>query len=358
MSARGRRGGSAAAPSPGEQGIALLVVLLTITLLTIVVVEFTQSAQVETHFAVSARNALQAFYLARSGMNVAEALLVLDAQLNHNDSNDDVWARPMPPLPVGDGTAVMRVQDEGRRLNLNAMLRDGRVVPARRRVFERLFEVLGADKRVLAAIVDWLDADSEPGSDPPGAEQPYYLAVTPPVVVRNGPMLTIRELLQVRGMTPTLFTRLEEFVTVLPSSDLKVNVNTAPAEVLYALSDGLLADPGVVDRLIATRREAAFTTPSTLKDVPGWSEALGPGEAGATGGGADYVDTKSTFFRIDAVGQVNDVARGIVALVKREEGLRPRLTRVTWAPSTADLSLTSRPPSDLLETLPSLGGQT
>ena len=33
-----------------------------------------------THFAVSARNALQAFYLARSGMNVAEALLVLDAQ--------------------------------------------------------------------------------------------------------------------------------------------------------------------------------------------------------------------------------------------------------------------------------------
>jgi general secretion pathway protein K len=243
-------------------------------------------------------------------------------------------------------------------LNLNGMLREGQVVLARRKVFERLFDVLGADKRVLAAICDWLDQDSNPGTDPPGAEQPFYLGTSPPVVVRNGPMLTMRELLQVRGMTPTLFARLEEFVTVLPSNDLKVNVNTAPAEVLYALSDGLLADPGVVDRLIATRRETAFPMPSTLKDVPGWTEALGPGEGGPAGGGADYVDTKSIFFRIDAVGQVNDVARGIVALVKRDEGLRPRVTRVTWAPSIADLSLTSQPPSDLLETLPSLGGKT
>ena len=181
-----------------EHGIALLVVLLTITLLTIIVVEFTQSAQVETHFAVSARNGLQAFYLARSGMNVGEALLVLDAQMNHNDSNDDVWARPMPPLPVGDGSAVLRVQDEGRRLNINGMLREGQVVPARRRVFERLFDVLGADKRVLAAICDWLDADADPGTDPPGAEQSLYWE-TPPVIVRNGPLLTMREPLQVRA---------------------------------------------------------------------------------------------------------------------------------------------------------------
>jgi general secretion pathway protein K len=338
-----------------ERGIALLIVLLTITLLTIIVVEFTQSAQVETHFAVSARNAQQAFYLARSGMNVGEALIIGDAQLNHNDSNEDIWARPMPPLPIGDGTAVLRVQDEGRRLNLNGMLRDGQVVPARRKVFDRLFTVLGVDRRILAAICDWLDQDSDPGTDPPGAEQSSYLGESPPVIVRNGPLLTMRELLQVRGMTPTVFARLEEFVTVLPTNDLKVNVNTAPAEVLYALSDGLLADPGVVDRLIATRRETAFTAPSVLKDVPGWNQALGPGESGANGGGADYVDTNSTYFRIDAVGQVNDVTRGVTALVKRDG---KRLIRVTWAPSSVDLSLTSRPPSDFLQTLPSLGGKT
>ena len=56
--------------------------LLAITLLTIVVIEFTDTAQVETHLALSARNALQATYLARSGVNVAEALVIVDAQIS------------------------------------------------------------------------------------------------------------------------------------------------------------------------------------------------------------------------------------------------------------------------------------
>ena len=74
--------------------------------------------------------------------------------------------------------------------------------------------------------------------------------------MRNGPLLTLRELLLVRGVTPTVLARLEGFVTVLPpANELRVNINTAPAEVLYALSDGMLADPGVVDRLIATPRD-------------------------------------------------------------------------------------------------------
>jgi general secretion pathway protein K len=342
----------------GERGIALLVVLLTITLLTIVVVEFTQSAQVETHVALSARNALEAFYLARSGVNVGEALLVQDARMNHNDSEEDIWARPLPPLPVGDGVVALRVQDEARRLNLNALR--GGFIGARRPVFARLFEVLGIDQRVLAAIVDWIDEDHEPGTDPPGAEQPYYLGLTPPVVVPSRPLQTLGELRQVRGMTPKLFARLEDFVYAAPPGstdylDLKVNVNTAPAEVLYALSPGLLADPGVVDRLIAARREQAFNGPSELKAVSGFAEALGGPES--TGGGADFVDYKSAYFRIDAVGQVNDVTRAITAMVRREPGAtRARIKRVTWEPSTADLSLTSGSPSDFLDALPPLGG--
>jgi len=335
-----------------EHGIALLIVLLTITLLTVIVVEFTQSAEVETHFAISHRNALQAFYLARSAVNVAEALLVADAQLNHTDSEDDLWARPWPPLPLGDGTAAFRVQDEGRRLNINSMVVNGDY-NRQRAIFKRLFRILGIDDRVRAAIIDWIDDDLDPQTDPPGAEQPFYLGLTPPVFVRNAPMLTMRELLQVRGMTPTLLARLEEFVTVLPRDVVKVNVNTAPAEVLYALSDNLMADPGVVDRLIATRREAAITDVNELKDVSGFTNALSNYN--------DVLDVKSTYFRIDAAGEVNDVIRGVTTLVGRDlgvVGLKHRVQRITWAPSTANLSLTSQPPSDFLQTLPPFGGQT
>lgn len=332
-----------------ERGVALLVVLLAIVLLTVVVVEFTYSTQVETHVALSSRNALQAYYLARSGVNIAEALLIYDAQLGATDSEKDLWARPLPPLPVGDGTVALRVRDEARALNLNDIVSGGFVREERRQVFERLFDLLGVDRRILAAIVDWIDPDQEPWATPQGAEQPYYLGLTPPLEVRNGPLLTFRELLLVRAMTPTLLARLDGFVTVLPADRLRVNVNTAPPEVLYALSDGLAADPGIVDRLVAARGETPFTSASELRSVPGLDEALGVSR--------ELIDTKSTYFRIEAVGAVNDVARGIVTVVRRDTRGRPRVTRLTWAPSTANLSLTSQPPSDFLDTLPPLGGE-
>jgi len=151
----------------------------------------------------------------------------------------------------------------------------------------------------------------------------------------------------VRGVTPTVLARLEGFVTVLaPTNNLKVNLNTAPAEVLYALSDGMLADPGVVDRLIATRDTEAFTAPSeALRNVTGLEQALGTA-------GKDFIDTNSAYFRLEGVGEVDEVRRGIVEVVKREG---KRVTRVTWTPTSANLALTSLPPSDFLATLPLFG---
>lgn len=331
----------------GESGVALLVVLLAITLLTIVVIEFTETAQVETHLAFSARNALQANYLARSGVNVAEALVLVDAQIGGGgDSLQDVWARPFPPLPIGDGTVAFRVRDEARFLNVNDMLSAGTLRGERVDVFRRLFTILGIDPQVLMAIIDWIDADSAPIVTPPGAEQPYYLGLTPPPIVRNGPLLTLRELLLVRGVTPTILARLAGFVTVLPpANELKVNVNTAPAEVLYALSPGTLGDHGVIDRLIMTRETAPLTGMGEIKAVTGLDEALGEH-------GRGFVDFDSPYFRIEAVGEIDEVRRGIVELVKRDG---KRIARVTWTPSSTTLALTSQPPSDFLATLPLLG---
>ena len=331
----------------GESGIALLVVLLVITLLTIVVIEFTESAQVETHLAFSARNALQANYLARSGVNVGEALVLVDAQIGGGgDSLQDVWARPFPPLPIGDGTVAFRVRDEARFLNLNDMISAGTLRAERVDVFRRLFTILGIDPRVLAAIIDWIDRDETPYPTPIGAEQSSYFAFQPPVYVRNGPLLTLRELLLVRGVTPTILARLEGFVTVLPpANELKVNVNSAAAEVLYALSPGTLGDPGVVDRLITTRETAPLTGMGEIKAVTGLDEALGEH-------GRGFVDFDSSYFRIEAVGEIDEVRRGIVEVVKRDG---KRIARVSWTPSSTTLALTSQPPSDFLATLPLLG---
>jgi general secretion pathway protein K len=230
------------------------------------------------------------------------------------------------------------------------------VITKEQQVFVRLFDALGIDKRVLAAIIDWVDQDSEPRSVPaPGAEQAFYLGLTPPVIVRNTPIYTMRELLQVRGVTPKLLAQLEQFVYVAPpgTSDddgkLRVNVNTASATVIAALSDGLASQPGIVKRLIATRNEQPFTysDPSTIdQEVTGWQQALGDG--------SEFVTTYSSYFRVDAHGEVNDVARAVTAILWREpqKARNPRMARVVWMPSTADASLTSQPASDFLDSLP------
>ena len=54
-----------------ERGVALVTTLLAVTLLTIAVVEFAYSSQVDYHLAYNALRSLQAASLARSGVNLA-----------------------------------------------------------------------------------------------------------------------------------------------------------------------------------------------------------------------------------------------------------------------------------------------
>jgi hypothetical protein len=82
-------------------------------------------------------------------------------------------------------------------------------------------------------------------------ETPYYLKQNPPAAAANRPLWCLREILAVKGWTRALFDRrdrerldesfranLLELVTVNPIKENRptpLNVNTAPAAVLYGL---------------------------------------------------------------------------------------------------------------------------
>src|SRR5262249_41429140 len=55
---------------------------------------------------------------------------------------------------------------------------------------------------IANSILDWMDADSDPR--PGGAEDEYYMALTPPYHCKNGPLDSLEELLFVKGVTPQL----------------------------------------------------------------------------------------------------------------------------------------------------------
>jgi hypothetical protein len=69
--------------------------------------------------------------------------------------------------------------------------------------FMMLLSLPGMTEDTAAAILDWLDEDDEP-RDPNGAEADYYAGLPAPYSPTNGPVLSVEELLLVRGVTPSL----------------------------------------------------------------------------------------------------------------------------------------------------------
>lgn len=65
-----------------------------------------------------------------------------------------------------------------------------------------LMTLPGMTEDVADAILDWIDEDDVPRDF--GVESEYYTTLDPPYAPRNGPLITVEELLLVRGVTPQL----------------------------------------------------------------------------------------------------------------------------------------------------------
>jgi general secretion pathway protein K len=165
---------------------------------------------------------------------------------------DSVAAATALPLP--NGTVVtMRVADATARLNLNAAGE-----PELRTFFRQWVLDERALGRLVDALLDWRDEDDLVRAQ--GAEQDDYGRRG--VRVRNAPLVSVAELAQIRGMTPELLRRIEPFVTVLPTPDLRININAAPPEVLVAVPG---FTPELAARLVVRReRSGPFLSASEI----------------------------------------------------------------------------------------------
>jgi len=101
--------------------------------------------------------------------------------------------------------------------------------------FSRLLGALKLPTNLGNAVVDWLDTDIETRS-PDGAEDDYYIGLTPPYRTGNTLMFSPEELRMVKGFNADgIYDKLAPFITALPVVTA-ININTAPIEVLESLS--------------------------------------------------------------------------------------------------------------------------
>jgi general secretion pathway protein K len=225
-----------------SRGVALITALLVVAIAALAATALLSSASLAIHRTAALRDSEQAWWVARGVNAWILGIFATDAQDSRHDSLDEVWAQPVDYLPVEQGFVRGRVEDLYGRFNLNNLNPKVQNVDTYRAQFRNLLRNLPEVDEPLGledAIQDWIDDNQNPGSMN-GAEDTEYLNLIPPYRAADRPFTVVSELRAIRGMTPQVYEKLAPLVAALPAkagaAGTPVNVNTAPIEVLRALS--------------------------------------------------------------------------------------------------------------------------
>ena len=236
-----------------QQGIALITILVMVALATIL------AATIAKRQANTAKNTAylmrqnQSLLYAKSAEAFFSELLVDDANnAGAVDYLQENWAKPMPAFPVEDGFVSGTLQDESGKFNLNSLVNDEGVPnPQAKLWFEKLLLRVGLPEKLSEAVIDWQDADEEI-SGTMGAENSYYQGLPQGYLAANSKFHNVEELKLVRGFEDQKYLQIVDYVSALPASDSKVNVNTAPAMLLASLDPKL--DINAVEQALQKRQ--------------------------------------------------------------------------------------------------------
>ncbi len=253
--------------------VALLVFALCATLLVAMQREFDLFYQRGANVLLGE----QAHAYLRGAEALAAMALKLDydTDLQREQPRDDlreIWAQPSAPYALDEGGWLLgEVEDLQGRFNLNSLRAqasgdspDGQLpyTPSQR-FFIRLLAALEVDlaeaARIVDAIGDWLDADSEPRLY--GAEDDYYAVQSPAYRAANRPLASVSELRAIANVTPELFEQLQPLVSVWPQVPAPMNIHTMPVTLLQALGGDATLQPlslAAAQGLAQEREEVGF----------------------------------------------------------------------------------------------------
>ncbi len=227
-----------------ESGLALILVVTVIAMLTIVVTEFTYSVTLSQFRVRNSLHALQAELIVRSGVNLAEGFLSLDEDASV-DTRTDEWYIAMLQFcrqtPLPDGSLVRcDVKDESGKINVNHTRRN-RARPPNPDVVTKE-DVLEDALRCIFQRRDGLDVEIIDDL------REYWLR-DPPTLSDGSTRNTIPGFQSLEDFAstfniPTKHIRyLRKYITAQPTRRLRgVNINIAEPEVLSALINPNPAD--------------------------------------------------------------------------------------------------------------------
>ncbi len=303
-------------PVANQKGMALLIVLAVVALLSALLIEFSFSTLVDLRSVETFRDRSKAYYIARGGVEAAR--IILQEDRNNFDHPTEFWGEPLAGIPVGDGEVSLKIEDLSGRMNIN-FVGDARGNPLSgyHRFIALCQEVLqidsGAAQTLADALVNWFHSDLTIMT----ADDAYYNRQSPPYGRRGAKLTALDELYLVRGFDEEIVTALRPFIRVV--GDEAININTAPAEVLLAWQHSaasgnvaIIFDRLDMEVLIQYRENSAFRELADLALV----EGIGPRWSTAWTQGSVTVQGK--IYQVESLGRVNQGNRRAQAIVAKQ----------------------------------------
>jgi len=250
-----------------QRGVALITVMLVFALVAVIATEMLRRSQLNLRSVGNLIETRQAYYFALAGEEYARQVLAKQVQGNYQaDRLTDAWAQTglLAPFTIENGKMKVEIHDLQGRFNLNNVVNEaGQVVPDGVAQFQRLLGVLQLNPRYATEWQDWVDRDQQRSAN--GAEDVDY----PNYRTAGRPETDVSALRLLRSMTPEDYAKLAPHVATLPASGTPINVNTADAVVLRALSP--IINDAKANQLVTRQQSEGFP------DVPTFQAAAGLG---------------------------------------------------------------------------------
>ncbi|SLJ85019.1 type II secretion system minor pseudopilin GspK [Psychrobacter sp. DAB_AL43B] len=250
-----------------QRGVALLTILLLVVSITVVAGAMLASQKIAIRRSGLLFDQNQLLQDINAGQQLAVTMIRADAKLNDTDSEQDIWAQPIPLYTLGLHSIGIEMRDEASRFNINNLYHNGAVDAVALEVFQRLLTQLNLAPDIAIAVLDYQDADSEVYLDG-GDESTVYAQQSNNSADKNLPnqsLVNIDQLQNVKGVNAEVLAALRPYITVVPYY-LPININTTSPVLLAALIDGATSQQ--MQTVVDLRAKQVFESIDDIWQLP------------------------------------------------------------------------------------------
>lgn len=287
-----------------ERGAAVVLALLTVSFAAMLAAAALADFGHGLDMLGGRHDQAQAWQLGRAAVDWSRNILADDARQSATDHLDEMWATEIPVTAIAsdaaEGSVGGHIRDLSGRFNLNDLAPAGQPDAQAIARFARLLAVAGmsgAQSGAAAqAVARHLQAGAPDGGETSGNGR----------AGGGARFVEVRGLAELGVIPPLTLGALEDHLVAAPPG-APININTASAEVLAAVIDGLALD--AARTLVAARERAWFRN---LGDLQGRL----PEGAGLPAG--RVLDVRSRYFLVTITAAYGDAVLTLQAMLERE----------------------------------------